>query len=206
MRASYLGTTFDYCPNFSYVKLGDGIQKFAPGFKVLTYYGSPQQRAQKRKGWNKPDAFHVCITSYQLVVQDQQSFKRRRWRYMILDEAHNIKNFRSTRWRALLNFNTENRLLLTGTPLQNNLMELWSLLYFLMPSSKVNQAMPEGFANLDDFQQWFGKPVDKILEQTTTGNADLIDENERATQKWTKRPEIQLLDCIKYCVHIYCVV
>ena len=45
----------------------------------------------KRKGWNKPDAFHVCITSYQLVVQDQQSFKRRRWTYMILDEAHNIK-------------------------------------------------------------------------------------------------------------------
>lgn len=159
------------------------FKKFAPGFKVLTYYGSPQQRAQKRKGWNKPDAFHVCITSYQLVVQDQQSFKRRRWTYMILDEAHNIKNFRSTRWRALLNFNTENRLLLTGTPLQNNLMELWSLLYFLMPSSKVNQAMPEGFANLDDFQQWFGKPVDRILEQTSAGNSDLIDENERTTQK-----------------------
>ncbi|KAF6063708.1 SNF2 N-terminal domain family protein [Candida albicans] len=130
------------------------FKKFAPGFKVLTYYGSPQQRAQKRKGWNKPDAFHVCITSYQLVVQDQQSFKRRRWTYMILDEAHNIKNFRSTRWRALLNFNTENRLLLTGTPLQNNLMELWSLLYFLMPSSK-----------------------------TSAGNSDLIDENERTTQK-----------------------
>ncbi|CAI5758017.1 unnamed protein product [Candida verbasci] len=160
------------------------FKKFAPGFKVLTYYGSPQQRAQKRKGWNKSDSFHVCITSYQLVVQDQQSFKRRKWRYMILDEAHNIKNFRSTRWRALLNFNTENRLLLTGTPLQNNLMELWSLLYFLMPSSKVNQAMPEGFANLDDFQQWFGKPVDKILEQTTLGtNSDLIDENEKTTSR-----------------------
>ena len=160
------------------------FKKFAPGFKVLTYYGSPQQRAAKRKGWNKPDAFHVCITSYQLVVHDHQSFKRRRWRYMILDEAHNIKNFRSTRWRALLNFNTENRLLLTGTPLQNNLMELWSLLYFLMPSSKVNQAMPDGFANLEDFQTWFGKPVDRILEQTTMGNGnqnDLIDEN--ATSK-----------------------
>ncbi|KAK6454428.1 SNF2 family N-terminal domain-containing protein [Scheffersomyces xylosifermentans] len=160
------------------------FKKFAPGFKVLTYYGSPQQRAQKRKGWNKPDAFHVCITSYQLVVQDQQSFKRRRWRYMILDEAHNIKNFRSTRWRALLNFNTENRLLLTGTPLQNNLMELWSLLYFLMPSSKVNQAMPDGFANLDDFQQWFGRPVDRIMEQTTAAsNSDIIDENEGTTKK-----------------------
>ncbi|CAK7902825.1 helicase Swr1p [[Candida] anglica] len=161
------------------------FKKFAPGFKVLTYYGSPQQRAAKRKGWNKPDAFHVCITSYQLVVHDHQSFKRRRWRYMILDEAHNIKNFRSTRWRALLNFNTENRLLLTGTPLQNNLMELWSLLYFLMPSSKVNQAMPDGFANLEDFQTWFGKPVDRILEQTSAGtaNPDLIDESEKTTAK-----------------------
>lgn len=151
------------------------FKKFAPGFKVLTYYGSPQERARKRKGWNKMDAFHVCITSYQLVVHDHSSFKRRRWRYMILDEAHNIKNFRSTRWKALLNFNTENRLLLTGTPLQNNLMELWSLLYFLMPSSKVDQMMPDGFANFEDFQQWFGKPVDKILEKTSTG--ELIDEN-----------------------------
>lgn len=151
------------------------FKKFAPGFKVLTYYGSPQERARKRKGWNKMDAFHVCITSYQLVVHDHSSFKRRRWRYMILDEAHNIKNFRSTRWKSLLNFNTENRLLLTGTPLQNNLMELWSLLYFLMPSSKVDQMMPEGFANFDDFQQWFGKPVDKILAKTSTG--DIIDEN-----------------------------
>lgn len=154
------------------------FKKFAPGMKILTYYGSPQQRAQKRKGWNKPDAFHVCITSYQLVVHDHQSFKRRRWRYMILDEAHNIKNFRSSRWKALLNFNTENRLLLTGTPLQNNLMELWSLLYFLMPSSKVNQAMPEGFANLEDFQQWFGKPVDNIVEQASSGAGDIINDNE----------------------------
>lgn len=160
------------------------FKKFAPGFKVLTYYGSPQQRAQKRKGWNKPDSFHVCITSYQLVVHDQQTFKRKKWKYMILDEAHNIKNFRSTRWKALLNFNTENRLLLTGTPLQNNLIELWSLLYFLMPSSKATQSMPEGFANLEDFQQWFGKPVDKIMEQTTlAGGSDIIDENERTTSK-----------------------
>lgn len=155
------------------------FKKFAPGFKVLTYYGSVQERAQKRKGWNKEDAFHVCITSYQLVVHDQSSFRRKKWRYMILDEAHNIKNFRSTRWNALLNFSTENRLLLTGTPLQNNLMELWSLLYFLMPSSKVEQMMPEGFANFEDFQQWFGKPVDKILEKTGTG--DVIEENVTST-------------------------
>lgn len=141
------------------------FKRFAPGFKVLTYYGSPQQRKEKRKGWNTPDKFHVCITSYQLVVHDQPVFRRKKWKYMILDEAHNIKNFRSQRWKSLLNFNTEHRVLLTGTPLQNNIIELWSLLYFLMPSSKENSiTMPEGFADLMDFQQWFGKPVDKIIQ------------------------------------------
>lgn len=140
------------------------FKRFAPGLKVLTYYGSPQQRKEKRRGWNKPDAFHVCIVSYQLVVQDQHSFKRKKWQYMVLDEAHNIKNFRSARWQALLNFNTERRLLLTGTPLQNNLAELWSLLYFLMPKTMVNGKKVSGFADLDAFQQWFGRPVDKIIE------------------------------------------
>lgn len=140
------------------------FKRFAPGLKVLSYYGSPQQRKEKRKGWNKPDAFHVCIVSYQLVVQDQNSFKRKKWHYMVLDEAHNIKNFRSMRWQALLNFNTERRLLLTGTPLQNNLAELWSLLYFLMPQTIVDGKKVSGFADLDAFQQWFGRPVDKIIE------------------------------------------
>ncbi|KAH9198740.1 SNF2 family N-terminal domain-containing protein [Zygosaccharomyces rouxii] len=140
------------------------FKRFAPGFKVLTYYGSPQQRKEKRKGWNGPNAFHICIVSYQLVVQDQNSFKRKKWGYMILDEAHNIKNFRSTRWQALLNFNTERRLLLTGTPLQNNIAELWSLLYFLMPQTITDGAGFSGFADLDAFQQWFGRPVDKLIE------------------------------------------
>uniref|UniRef100_A0A060SXZ3 Helicase SWR1 n=1 Tax=Blastobotrys adeninivorans TaxID=409370 RepID=A0A060SXZ3_BLAAD len=139
------------------------FKRFAPGFKVLTYYGNPQQRKEKRKGWNKEDSWHVCITSYQLVLQDQPAFRRKRWHYMILDEAHNIKNFRSQRWQALLNFNSERRLLLTGTPLQNNLVELWSLLYFLMPSS-TKSGMPDGFANLKDFQDWFARPVDKLVE------------------------------------------
>ncbi|CEP62348.1 chromatin-remodeling protein SWR1 LALA0_S05e03620g [Lachancea lanzarotensis] len=155
------------------------LKRFAPGFKVLTYYGSPQQRKEKRKGWNRPDAFHICITSYQLVVHDQHSFKRKKWQYMILDEAHNIKNFRSTRWQALLNFNTERRLLLTGTPLQNNLAELWSLLYFLMPQTAVGKnGGIQGFADLEAFQQWFGRPVDKIIQ---TGDGYQQDTETRKT-------------------------
>ena len=109
------------------------FKKWCPIFKVLTYYGSSKARKQLRVGWSRLNSFHVCITSYQLVVQDTNAFKRKRWYYMILDEAHNIKNFKSQRWQTLLNFNTQRRLLLTGTPLQNNLMELWSLMHFLMP-------------------------------------------------------------------------
>ena len=58
---------------------------------------------------------------------------------MILDEAHYIKNYRSQRWQTLLNFPSRRRLLLTGTPLQNSLMELWALMHFLMPHLFASQ-------------------------------------------------------------------
>ncbi|KAI1437650.1 hypothetical protein GGR50DRAFT_52184 [Xylaria sp. CBS 124048] len=136
------------------------FKKWCPGFKVLSYYGSIEERKRKRQGWKTDDMWNVCITSYQIVLQDQQVFKRRQWHYMILDEAHNIKNFKSKRWQTLLGFNTQARLLLTGTPLQNNLTELWSLLFFLMPSENG----VGGFADLAEFQDWFHKPESQILE------------------------------------------
>lgn len=154
------------------------FKKWLPGFKIMTYYGSPKERKEKRSGWSKDNAFHVCITSYQLVLQDQNAFRRKQWQYLILDEAHHIKNFRSQRWQVLLNFNSKRRLLLTGTPLQNNLMELWSLLYFLMPNG-VSQDMPIGFANLKEFQEWFSHPVDRMIE----GGQQHDDESRAAIQK-----------------------
>ncbi len=109
------------------------FKRFCPAFKVLTYYGSAKTRRDLRAGWTKPSSFHVCITSYQLAVVDATSFKRKKWYFLVLDEAHNIKNFKSQRWQTLLTFPSQRRLLLTGTPLQNSLMELWSLMHFLMP-------------------------------------------------------------------------
>src|SRR6185369_15570620 len=147
------------------------FKKWCPGFIILTYYGNAKERKQKRLGWFREHSFHVCITSYQLVVQDASIFKKRKWHYLILDEAHHIKNFRSQRWQTLLNFNSQSRLLLTGTPLQNNLMELWSLLYFLMPQG-VSQAMPIGFANQKEFQEWFSHPVDKMIENNEQMNEE----------------------------------
>ncbi|KAI0903254.1 SNF2 family N-terminal domain-containing protein [Ustulina deusta] len=145
------------------------FKKWCPGFKVLSYYGSIEERRRKRQGWKTDDMWNVCITSYQIVLQDQQVFKRRQWHYMILDEAHNIKNFKSKRWQTLLGFNTQARLLLTGTPLQNNLTELWSLLFFLMPSENG----VGGFADLAEFQDWFHKPESQILE---SGREQMDDE------------------------------
>lgn len=139
------------------------FKKFLPGFKILSYYGTIDERKKKRQGWANDDTWNVCITSYQLVLADKQVFRNRQWHYMILDEAHNIKNFQSLRWQTLLGFNTRARLLLTGTPLQNKLEELWSLLFFLMPTDSGANAM-EGFADLTTFSKWFSKPQDQILE------------------------------------------
>lgn len=140
------------------------FKKWLPGFKVISIYGSAEERQRRRTGWNKENAVHVCITSYQIILKDQSIFKRKRWGYLILDEAHNIKNFRSQRWRTLLTLQTTNRLLLTGTPLQNDLMELWSLLYFLMPATVGGKmGLETGFASHDDFRAWFSGSVEKMM-------------------------------------------
>ncbi|KAJ1647655.1 swr1 complex component [Coemansia asiatica] len=142
------------------------FHRWLPGFKVLTYYGSRAERQMKRRGWSRPNAFHVCITSYQLAIQDAGVFKRRPWHCLVLDEAQAIKNFRSQRWQTLLGFRTASRLLLTGTPLQNSLLELWSLMYFLMPRELGIDETDEasaGFAGLDRFREWFAQPLDRLL-------------------------------------------
>lgn len=155
------------------------FKKWCPGFKIMTYYGNQEERKLKRKGWTDDNSWNVLITSYQLVLQDQQSLKRKDWHYMVLDEAHNIKNFRSQRWQALLTFKTRARLLLTGTPLQNNLTELWSLLFFLMPSDGPGTGV-EGFADLRDFSEWFRRPVEQILEH---GRETMDDEAKQVVTK-----------------------
>ncbi|XP_039292114.1 helicase domino isoform X2 [Nilaparvata lugens] len=141
------------------------LKKWCPAFKILTYYGSPKERRLKRTGWTKSNAFHICITSYKLVIQDHQSFRRKKWKYLILDEAQNIKNFKSQRWQLLLNFQTQRRLLLTGTPLQNNLMELWSLMHFLMPNV---------FQSHREFKEWFSNPVTGMIEGNSEYNENII--------------------------------
>lgn len=137
------------------------LKRFCPAFKILTYFGSAKQRKALRVGWSKLNSFHICITSYQIVLSDANMFKRKRWYYMILDEAHHIKNYLSKKWQTLLGFNTFRRLLLSGTPLQNNVLELWSLLHFLMPHL---------FNSRKEFAYWFSDPLNKLTENSSGGN------------------------------------
>ena len=141
------------------------LKRWCPGFKVLTYFGTQKERKAKRIGWSKPNSFHICITSYKLIVQDQFAFRRKPWYYLILDEAQHIKNFQSMRWQVLSRFSTRRRLLLTGTPLQNDVIELWALLHFLMPHL---------FQSHDDFAAWFSNPFNQAFAQSLEFNQGII--------------------------------
>ena len=148
------------------------ITRFVPTLKVLPYWGSAKDRKVLRKFWdrkhityNKDSEFHVLVTSYQLVVQDAQYFQKIKWQYMILDEAQAIKSSNSTRWKILLGFHCRNRLLLTGTPIQNNMQELWALLHFIMPSL---------FDSHDEFSDWFSKDIESHAQSNTKLNQDQL--------------------------------
>uniref|UniRef100_A0A7S3EE99 Chromatin-remodeling ATPase INO80 n=2 Tax=Rhodosorus marinus TaxID=101924 RepID=A0A7S3EE99_9RHOD len=133
------------------------ITKFCPSFRVLPYWGSKNDRQELRKHWSakrmyhKDAEFHVCITSYETLTSDERHFPRVKWQYLVLDEAQAIKNSTTSRWKTLLNFSCRNRLLLTGTPLQNKMAELWSLLHFIMPSI---------FDSHEEFTAWFAKDIE----------------------------------------------
>ncbi|QRV83676.1 DNA helicase [Ceratobasidium sp. AG-Ba] len=138
------------------------LTRFVPALKTLPYWGNVKDRTTLRKFWNKKqicydrDApFHVLVTSYQLVVADEKYFQRVKWQYMVLDEAQAIKSSSSARWKTLLGFNCRNRLLLTGTPVQNSMQELWALLHFIMPSL---------FDSHDEFSEWFSKDIESAAE------------------------------------------
>ena len=148
------------------------ITKFVPGLKCLPYWGNAKDRKVLRKFWDRKhitytqdSPFHVLITSYQLVVQDTQYFQKIRWQYMILDEAQAIKSSQSSRWKSLLGFHCRNRLLLTGTPIQNNMQELWALLHFIMPSL---------FDSHDEFSDWFSKDIESHAQSNTKLNEDQL--------------------------------
>ena len=90
-----------------------------------------------------------------MVIKEQVAFRKFAWRYLIVDEAHRMKNEESKLSQVLRSFDSHSRLLITGMPMQNNLHELWALLNFLLP---------DVFHSAEQFDEWFDLS-DKKVEQ-----------------------------------------
>ncbi|XP_041340166.1 SWI/SNF-related matrix-associated actin-dependent regulator of chromatin subfamily A containing DEAD/H box 1 isoform X3 [Pyrgilauda ruficollis] len=113
------------------------VHLWCPELNVLFYYGSQEDRKHLRLDiHNKVVDFNVIVTTYNSAIsssEDRGLFRRLKLNYAIFDEGHMLKNMSSIRYQHLMTINAKNRLLLTGTPVQNNLLELMSLLNFVMP-------------------------------------------------------------------------
>ncbi|EOD18155.1 hypothetical protein EMIHUDRAFT_447960 [Emiliania huxleyi CCMP1516] len=131
------------------------FKNWAPCFKTLLFHGDKEARERMLAENLQPDKFEVCITSYEMIIREANAFRKFSWRYIIVDEAHRMKNEESKLSQVLRSFSSHSRLLITGTPMQNNLHELWALLNFLLPDI---------FTSADDFNSWFDI-TDKQVEQ-----------------------------------------
>ena len=120
---------------------------WVPGFRTIILRGDKVERAEICQETILPQNFDVCITSYEICQREKTTLKKLSWEYIIIDEAHRIKNVNSILSQIVRLFDSRARLLITGTPLQNNLHELWALLNFLLP---------DVFSDVGDFDAWFG--------------------------------------------------
>ncbi|KAA8527483.1 hypothetical protein F0562_034802 [Nyssa sinensis] len=122
------------------------IRRFCPVLRAVKFLGNPDERKYIREELLVAGKFDVCVTSFEMAIKEKTVLRRFSWRYIIIDEAHRIKNENSLLSKTMRLFHTNYRLLITGTPLQNNLHELWSLLNFLLP---------EIFSSAETFDEWF---------------------------------------------------
>ncbi|XP_059051524.1 TATA-binding protein-associated factor 172 [Achroia grisella] len=108
------------------------VNKFIPSkfLKPLQYVGPPIER-ERLRGHVK--FYNLIVASYDIVRKDIEFFSSIKWNYCILDEGHVIKNGKTKAFKAIKQIDANHRLILSGTPIQNNVLELWSLFDFLMP-------------------------------------------------------------------------
>jgi len=132
---------------------------WTPEVDVLILQGAKDERHQLINDRLIDEKFDVCITSYEMILREKNHLKKFAWEYIIIDEAHRIKNEESSLAQIIRLFSSRNRLLITGTPLQNNLHELWALLNFLLP---------DVFGDSEAFDSWFSNQEadqDTVVQQ-----------------------------------------
>lgn len=142
------------------------IDRWCAKVKKLIYKGDPATRKQLASLMHY-EKFNIILTTYEYIIKDKNLLSRISWQYIVVDEGHRMKNYKC-KFALILGqqYQSAHRLLLTGTPLQNNLSELWALLNFLLP--KI-------FSSCEDFEKWFNRPFAKFGMEKNV----LLDEEER---------------------------
>ena len=136
------------------------FDKWAPSVRKVVYKGPPNARKQQATQL-KLQNFDVLLTTYEYVIKDRPLLSKIKWLLMIVDEGHRMKNAQSKLSSTITQYyHTRYRLILTGTPLQNNLPELWALLNFVLPTI---------FKSVKSFDEWFNTPF------ANTGGQDRMD-------------------------------
>ncbi|SCU81197.1 LAFA_0C03246g1_1 [Lachancea sp. 'fantastica'] len=140
------------------------INRWTPEVRAFILQGDKEERAKLVSGKLLACDFEIVVASYEIIIKEKSSFKKIDWQYIVIDEAHRIKNEESLLSQVLREFSSRNRLLITGTPLQNNLHELWALLNFLLP---------DVFSDSQAFDDWFSaesteEDKEKVVRQLHT--------------------------------------
>ncbi|GME88032.1 unnamed protein product [[Candida] boidinii] len=154
------------CPLSTTSNWVNEFQKCAPDLNVIGFFGTKDYRKKLKAKFNsrKNQKFDVVITSFEISIVDSLFLNKFNWKFLIVDEGHRLKNHNCKLIRYLKKMKTSNRLLLTGTPLQNNLNELWSLLNFILP---------EIFHDVEMFEKWFDfTNINKLKDENSKNEND----------------------------------
>lgn len=139
------------------------FEKWAPSVSRIVYKGPPNQRKNHQQQI-RYGQFQVLLTTYEFIIKDRPVLSKVKWLHMIVDEGHRMKNSQSKLSSTITQYyHTRYRLILTGTPLQNSLPELWALLNFVLPTI---------FKSVTSFDEWFNTPF------ANTGGQDKMELSE----------------------------
>jgi len=169
------------CPLSTLGNWCNEFERFCPTLRICRFHGDAQARTELVEEVILPRKFDVLVTTFEMASREKAALKRIDWQFFVVDEAHRLKNENSLLSRDAREFKSRNRLLVTGTPLQNNLHELWALLNFLLPTI---------FPSSDEFDAMFSNVEEANTRSmaAATGEATTTDtgSNSASTELLTK--------------------